>query len=61
MIVKNRATKYGGLMPKVLQTPSLLTNEDIYLFAEGSHFRLYEKLGAHRLVQDRQEGTYFAV
>jgi 1,4-alpha-glucan branching enzyme len=26
---------------------SLLTADDIYLFNEGSHFRLYEKLGAH--------------
>ena len=61
MIAKDRATEYGDSVAKVLQTPSLLTDEDIYLFAEGSHFRLYEKLGAHRLVQGRHEGTYFAV
>ncbi|MDD5700601.1 MAG: 1,4-alpha-glucan branching protein GlgB [Dehalococcoidales bacterium] len=48
-------------MPKVLQSPTLLTNEDVYLFIEGSHFRLYEKLGAHLLFQGRQVGTYFAV
>ena len=26
---------------------SLLTPEDFYLFNEGSHYRIYEKLGAH--------------
>jgi 1,4-alpha-glucan branching enzyme len=40
---------------------SLLTDNDLYLFNEGSHYRVYEKLGAH-LVQDGDErGTYFAV
>ena len=26
---------------------SLLTDDDIFLFNEGSHFRLADKLGAH--------------
>jgi len=34
-----------------------LTDEDIYLFNEGSHFRLYQALGAH----PTEEGTRFAV
>jgi 1,4-alpha-glucan branching enzyme len=41
--------------------PQLLTDDDGYLFNEGSHFRLYEKLGAHRLSEGGQSGTYFAV
>jgi 1,4-alpha-glucan branching enzyme len=40
---------------------SLLTDQDLYLFNEGSHFRLYEKLGAHRVKKEGKEGTYFAV
>ena len=40
---------------------TLLTDQDLYLFNEGSHFRLYEKLGAHPMAHDGQEGTYFAV
>jgi 1,4-alpha-glucan branching enzyme len=40
---------------------SLLTDPDVYLFNEGSHFRLYEKLGAHAAVHEGEEGTYFAV
>ena len=38
---------------------TLLTDHDIYLWNEGSHFRLYEKMGSH-LAPDG-EGTYFAV
>lgn len=40
---------------------SLFTEYDIYLFREGNHFRLYEKLGAHPMTVDGVEGTYFAV
>jgi 1,4-alpha-glucan branching enzyme len=40
---------------------SLLTDHDIYLFKEGNHFRLYEKLGAHVVKNGRVKGTYFAV
>src|SRR5262249_52753680 len=39
----------------------LLTDHDLYLFNEGSHFRLHDKLGAHPLVLDGQPGTHFAV
>jgi len=40
---------------------SLLSDDDLYLFNEGSHYRLYEKLGAHTLTVDDVEGTCFAV
>jgi 1,4-alpha-glucan branching enzyme len=40
---------------------SLLGNDDLFLFNEGSHHRLYEKLGAHTLTFDGTEGTYFAL
>jgi 1,4-alpha-glucan branching enzyme len=40
---------------------SLLTEDDLYLFNEGSHFRLYDKLGAHPMTVAGEEGTYFAV
>ncbi|OIN99624.1 MAG: 1,4-alpha-glucan branching enzyme [Elusimicrobia bacterium CG1_02_56_21] len=39
----------------------LLTDQDIYLFNEGNHFRLYEKLGAHPAEIGGVEGTVFAV
>jgi len=40
---------------------SLFTEYDIYLFKEGKHFRLYEKLGAHPMTVGKEKGTYFAV
>ncbi|OGS49489.1 MAG: 1,4-alpha-glucan branching enzyme [Elusimicrobia bacterium RIFOXYB2_FULL_62_6] len=36
---------------------SLLTDQDIYLFNEGNHLRLYQKFGAHPV----GDGTHFAV
>ena len=38
-----------------------LTEDDLYLFNEGNHFRLYEKLGAHPMRVEGTAGTYFAV
>lgn len=40
---------------------SRLTDHDLYLFNEGSHFRLYEKLGAHPAEFDGTSGVCFAV
>jgi 1,4-alpha-glucan branching enzyme len=40
---------------------SLFTELDIHLFREGSHFKLYEKLGSHLIELDDQSGVYFAV
>ena len=40
---------------------SLLTDDDLYLFNEGSHFRIYEKMGAHPLTVGGHQGTYFSV
>jgi len=40
---------------------SLLSEQDLYLFNEGSHFRLYEKLGSHLVEDQGLGGTYFAV
>lgn len=40
---------------------SLLTDDDLYLFNEGSHFRLYDKLGAHPIEHEGKKGTHFAV
>ncbi len=38
-----------------------LTDDDRYLFNQGSHFRLYEKMGAHLATVDGVEGAYFNV
>jgi 1,4-alpha-glucan branching enzyme len=41
--------------------PPLLGELDLWLFGEGNHLRLYEKLGAHPDVVDGVAGTRFAV
>ena len=46
---------------KVLYDVSLLSDDDLYLFNEGNHFRLYLKLGARPLTVNDTQGTYFAV
>ncbi len=44
-----------------LAAASPLTEDDLYLFNEGRHFRLYEKLGARPLEVGGEAGVYFAV
>ena len=39
----------------------IITEYDQYLFGQGTHYDLYEKLGAHVDVQNGEEGIYFAV
>src|SRR5262245_20638073 len=40
---------------------SLLSDHDLYLFNEGSHIKLYERLGSHMQTVNGIEGTNFAV
>ena len=40
---------------------SLFTDHDIYLFKEGNHFKLYDKLGSHPMSVSGIEGTYFSL
>ena len=37
-----------------------ITKDDQYLFAEGTHYEIYKKLGAHKCTIDGNEGVYFA-
>lgn len=39
----------------------VLTDYDLHLIGEGSHYRKYEKLGAHITVINGAKGVYFAV
>jgi 1,4-alpha-glucan branching enzyme len=40
---------------------SLLTDHDIYLFKQGHHYRLYNKLGSHLHQHQDENGVLFAV
>lgn len=55
-----------GEHEKVIHDPyqfkdAKLTDYDIYLFGEGDHHRIYEKLGAHVVELNGVKGVYFAV
>ena len=63
---ESRSRRRGGKAqapqpPRVRHDVSLLTEDDLYLFNEGTHYRLYDKLGSHVLLVDEAPGTYFAV
>lgn len=44
-----------------MQNKRAITKDDCYLFGEGTHYEIYEKLGAHVTEIDGVKGTYFAV
>src|SRR5262245_14609272 len=55
-------------MAKIQFTPNrsdthmtLFSKDDLYLFNEGTHFHLFDKLGARPVEQNGTAGTYFAV
>ncbi|HEX7900258.1 MAG TPA: 1,4-alpha-glucan branching protein GlgB [Planctomycetota bacterium] len=48
-------------MPDTKSSPASLTDQDLYLFNEGTHQRLYLKLGAHLGIHDGQAGARFGV
>lgn len=41
--------------------PGMFGELDRYLFSEGNHYKIYEKLGAHLMKRDGVEGVQFAV
>lgn len=43
------------------ENQSFITEHDIYLFREGNHMRLYEKLGSHCMERNGKSGVHFAV
>ena len=47
-------------MPDSTQAP-WLSDYDLYLLGEGTHYHAYEKMGAHLGEQDGRRGIHFAV
>ncbi len=47
--------------PTMTAAPQLLTEQDLYLFNEGSHYRIYDKMGAHLASHNGQNGAIFSV
>jgi 1,4-alpha-glucan branching enzyme len=53
-------------MPETITNPpsdrlTLLSEQDLYLFNEGSNYRLYETMGAHLASRDGRAGAVFSV
>ena len=42
-------------------TNIFITEFDTYLFGQGTHYEIYNKMGAHLAVKDGKDGVYFAV
>ena len=38
-----------------------ISEADQYLFAQGTHYDIYKKLGAHPSIQDGEKGMFFGV
>jgi len=46
---------------EIFYDAAFISDYDIYLFKEGKHFTLYEKMGAHIITRKGKTGVYFAV
>ncbi|MCA9116564.1 MAG: 1,4-alpha-glucan branching protein GlgB [Planctomycetaceae bacterium] len=58
---KNSGSSVPGRAVSPVLDSDLLTDQDVYLFNEGTHRTLYSCLGAHLQERDGQQGTHFAV
>lgn len=45
----------------LLKPSTKITPDDLHYFNEGTHYRLYEKLGAHKYKENSSEGFHFAI
>ena len=48
-------------IPAVSDPITLLSDQDLYLFNEGSNYRMYETIGAHLVSRDGKAGAVFSV
>jgi 1,4-alpha-glucan branching enzyme len=49
-------------LAQALRKPaSRLSEQDLHLFNEGTHYRIYDKLGAHLSPAGEEQGTSFGV
>lgn len=58
-----KSTKSGkkGRSTKKKVQPYEIGELDQYLFGQGNHYEIYEKMGAHKVTCKGKEGVYFAV
>ena len=51
----------GDKQPVAQDAPSIFSDFDLYLFGQGKHFQIYEKMGAHPRTVNGVSGVHFAV
>lgn len=56
-----KAKNQKKLVKNTTKETGFLTETDRYLFGNGTHYEIYEKLGAHPKTIDQKDGIYFAV
>ena len=56
-----KLSKGGVGMAKKDTTGIFMTEVDTYLFGQGTHYEIYNKMGAHKAVKNGVEGVYFVV
>ena len=47
--------------PTAADRITILSDQDLYLFNEGSNYRLYETMGAHLVSREGKAGVVFGV
>ena len=50
-----------GETNKKTEAEVFISEADQYLFAQGTHYDIYKKLGAHLTTQDGKKGMFFGV
>ena len=55
------AAKKGAKKVEKAKETIFISEDDRYLFGQGTHYDIYKKLGAHPSVQGGKKGYYFAV
>ena len=45
----------------MLEEKTIMTQDDAYLFGQGTHYEIYNKMGAHLVNHDGVDGVYFCV
>ena len=62
---KRESKKEGTKQKGVAEVPSrekvFISETDQYLFAQGTHYEIYKKMGAHLSQEDGVDGVFFAV
>ena len=51
----------GVIMAEKKKKPYEIGELDQYVFGQGNHYEIYEKLGAHLVQNGKKKGVYFAV